>query len=148
MRAVLDTNVLISAFVSRTGAPAQILALWRSGEVEIVVSPESLAELERVLTYERMRRYLQYSDEQMARFLSLLRTRAELIQDVPAVAVVADDPDDDKFFALALAAEAAYIVSGDKSHVLPVGQYQGIRVVPPALFVHLVTQARSFRDPR
>jgi putative PIN family toxin of toxin-antitoxin system len=67
MRVVLDTNVPISAFISHTGAPAQIFALWRNGEIEILVSPESLAELQRVLTYPRVQRYLQYSPEQIER---------------------------------------------------------------------------------
>ena len=50
MRLVLDTNVLISAFVSDKGASARILARCQAGEFELLVSPETLAELRRVLT--------------------------------------------------------------------------------------------------
>jgi uncharacterized protein len=142
MRVVLDTNVLISAFISRTGAPAQIFALWRNGEIEILVSPESLAELQRVLTYPRVQRYLQYTSEQIERFLTLLRSAAEMVDHIENVVVVDDDPDDNKFFAIAVAAQAQYIISGDKAHVLPVSQYQGIQVVTPATFLQIVQNPR------
>lgn len=139
MRVVLDTNVLISAFVSRTGAPAQIFALWRSGDIELIVSPETLGKLTRVLSYPRVTRYLRYTPEQIESFLDLLRVGTEMIEaeSTVDVTVVDDDPDDDKFFALARAAQAQYIVSGDKAHVLPVRQYEGIQVVAPATFLRM-----------
>ena len=140
MRVVLDTNVLISAFISQTGAPAQIFALWRSGDLEIIVSSETLDELTRVLSYPRVTRYLRYTPEQIERFLDLLRMGADLLESerLGDVIVVNDDPDDDKFFAVALVAQAQYIVSGDKTHVLPVGQYEGIQVVAPATFLRIL----------
>jgi putative PIN family toxin of toxin-antitoxin system len=142
MRVVLDTNVLISAFVSRTGAPAQIFALWRSGDIEIIVSRETLDELVRVLSYPRVTRYLRYTPEQIESFLDLLRVGTEMIEaeSLEDVTVVNDDPDDDKFFALALAAQAQYIISGDKAHVLPIGQYEGIHVVAPATFLRMFNE--------
>jgi len=45
-RAVLDTNVLVSAHISPNGAPAQILRLWRKGAFTLVRSPRLLRELE------------------------------------------------------------------------------------------------------
>ena len=140
MRLVLDTNVLISAFISQTGAPAQIFALWRSGDLEIIVSSETLDELTRVLSYPRVTRYLRYTPEQIERFLDLLRMGADLLESerLGDVTVVNDDTDDDKFFAVALVAQAQYIVSGDKTHVLPVGQYEGIQVVAPATFLRIL----------
>jgi uncharacterized protein len=106
MRVVVDTNLLISAFISRTGAPAQIFTLWRNGEIEILVSPESLAELQRVLAYPRVQRYLQYTPDQIERFLMLLASAAERVENAEEVVVVDDDPDDNKFFAIAVAAQA------------------------------------------
>jgi predicted nucleic acid-binding protein len=53
------------------------------------------------------------------------------------LALIPADPDDDKFVECAVEGKARYIVSGDK-HLLGLGSYQGIQVVPPAAFVTLV----------
>lgn len=134
MRVVLDTNVLVSAFVSSKGAPAQVFNLWREGKLEIVTSPEAIDELKRVLTYPRLRGRLRYSDKQLHQHLSLLKEYAVFVENLSVVAVVAADPDDDKFLALALASQAQYIVSGD-GHLLDLGMYQGISIVTPTAFL-------------
>lgn len=53
---------------------------------------------------------------------------------------VSQDPDDDKFFACALEAQADYIVSGDEKHVLAIGTYTGIQTISPRDFVDQVLQ--------
>ncbi|MFM7171568.1 MAG: putative toxin-antitoxin system toxin component, PIN family [Caldilinea sp.] len=65
MRIVLDTNVLISALISAKGAPAQVFDRWQAGELELVAAQEVLDELQRVLTYPRVRSRLRYSNEQI-----------------------------------------------------------------------------------
>ena len=134
MRVVLDTNVFISAFVSSKGAPAQIFDLWREGKLELVSSREAIDEIQRVLTYSRIRGRLRYSDEQVQQFLSLLWEYAVSIEILSVAAVVAADPDDDKFLALALASQAQYVVTGDR-HLLDVGVYQSVPIVTPAVFL-------------
>jgi putative PIN family toxin of toxin-antitoxin system len=134
MRVVLDTNVLISAFVSSKGAPAQIFDLWRAGKLEIVTAQAAIDEIKRVLTYPRIRGRLRYSDEQVQQFLALLKAYAVFLEDLSVAAVVAADPDDDKFLALAIASQAQYVVSGD-GHLLDVGVYQGVTIVTPAAFL-------------
>lgn len=39
IKAVLDTNVLISGFISPHGAPAKIITEWRKKRFELVLSP-------------------------------------------------------------------------------------------------------------
>lgn len=57
-RVVLDPNVLVSAYISPTGAPAQLLEQALSGRLQLVASPRLLAELEGVLRYARtLQRY-------------------------------------------------------------------------------------------
>lgn len=136
MRIVLDTNILISAFVSRRGASAQILAYCQSGELELLISPETLDELRRVLAYPDIRKRLTYRDEQIEGLLAFLELAAVSLTPPTGVRVVPADADDDKFVALALAGEARYIVSGD-SHLLEIGAYQGIAILKPAAFLHL-----------
>jgi putative PIN family toxin of toxin-antitoxin system len=139
MRIVLDTNVLVSAFISAKSAPAQILALWQEGALEIVTSPAALDELYRVLTYPRIRRRLRYSNEQLQLLLQLLSEYALLLSDVPLVEGVSVDPDDDIFLALALASRAACLVSGD-NHLLTLGMYKEIPIVTAATFLARFTE--------
>jgi hypothetical protein len=54
IRAVLDTNVLVSALINPRGTPAQILDLWRGDRFLVLTSEAMMAELEDVLA--RMRR--------------------------------------------------------------------------------------------
>jgi predicted nucleic acid-binding protein len=50
-------------------------------------------------------------------------------QSVPRV--VSGDVDDDHVLALAVAAKAAFIVSGDRAHLLPIGRHAGIAIITP-----------------
>jgi uncharacterized protein len=136
MRIVLDTNVLISALVSNKGASAQNLARCRAGEIELLTSPDSIDELRRVLTYPRIRKRLQYSEDQIDRFVAFLEQAAIVFDTSTQMPAITADADDDKFIALALAGEAQYIVSGD-DHLLRLGHYQGITILKPAAFLLL-----------
>ena len=113
--AVLDPGVLVSALISPTGTPAQLLARAREGEVELIVSTHLLGELEGVLEREKFRRYL---DTEAARtYAALLRREATLAADPDGPPPLRSaDPDDDYLIALAHANNAA-LVSGDK-HLL------------------------------
>lgn len=141
MRVVLDTNVLIRSFISAKGAPTRIFDLWQAGELEIVTAQESLDELQGVLTYPRVSRRLRFSDEQLQGFLVLLRKYALFLEELSVTPVIAADPDDDIFLALALASEAEYIISGD-GHLLYLGNYRDIAIVTPATFLTLFTVQR------
>ena len=115
MRLVLDANVLISALLSRTGAPAQLVARWLDGEIELVVCPLLLTEVERTLRLPKLRARIvtQIAGE----FVALLRAVGEVVADpIEPPPIRSDDPGDDYLIALA-AREHARIVSGD-AHVL------------------------------
>jgi putative PIN family toxin of toxin-antitoxin system len=114
VRAVFDPNVLVSALVSREGAPAQLVARWIDGDFELIVSEAVLAELERALGYPKLR--ARVDDARARRLMRLLRSSATFADDVPDPAPRSEDPGDDYLFALA-ERERAVIVSGDR-HVL------------------------------
>ena len=136
MRIVLDTNILVSALVAARGAPAQILARCQMGELTLLLSPDLMAELARVLHYPALRKRLTYNDDQIARYLALLMEIGVMLTPLPGAPFVADDPDDDKFVALALAGGARYLVSGD-DHLLRLGQVHAIAILKPATFLRL-----------
>jgi uncharacterized protein len=118
VRALLDANVLISALLSRSGVPAQLVGLWLDAAFELVVCPTLLAEVERTLVRPKFRRRLQ--PEEVERFMGLLREEGELVADpVGRPPIPARDPGDDYLLALA-ARENVPIVSGD-AHLLALG---------------------------
>ncbi|HEV8603052.1 MAG TPA: putative toxin-antitoxin system toxin component, PIN family [Gaiellaceae bacterium] len=111
MRAVLDPNVLVSALLSRGGAPAQIASRWLAGEYELVVSELLLAELDRALAYPKIQKRVGPADA--AEFVGILRQTAVLAPDPENVSPRSPDPGDDYLLALA-EAERAVLVSGDQ----------------------------------
>lgn len=66
MRGVLDPNVLVSAAISESGVPAEIVRRWEDGEFELVVSAEVLFELSEVLEVLKRPKFRRYVTEQQA----------------------------------------------------------------------------------
>ena len=136
MRIVLDANVLVSALISAKGTPAMLLGYWQEGTFDVVASPAMLQELERVLHYPRLQQQYHLPDEEIKRFLWLLRTRAIVVVPSEEIAVIERDPADNRYLECALAGDAQYIVSGD-SHLLGLKEYREIQILTPTEFVTL-----------
>jgi putative PIN family toxin of toxin-antitoxin system len=114
VRAVFDPNVLVSALLAPTGAPAELILRWLAGDFELVVSEQLLEELERTLAYPKIRRRISAADADA--FVALLRDATEVASDPLAPPRRSPDPGDDYLLALA-EREGAFLVSGDQ-HVL------------------------------
>jgi len=69
---------------------------------------------------------------------AVLTESAELVFPVERASDVTPDPDDEMILECALAAEADFIVSGDKKHLLELRQFQGIPIVSPADFLRRI----------
>jgi putative PIN family toxin of toxin-antitoxin system len=111
VRAVLDTNVLISALLSPTGSPAHALLAWQQGQFELIVSPQLLAEMKLVLAYPKLRRRI--AGDEAERVIEWLGRAATVATDPTGPPPVESaDPADDYLLTLA-AAERAVLVSGD-----------------------------------
>jgi putative PIN family toxin of toxin-antitoxin system len=137
MIAVLDTNVVISALLSSTGAPAAIMEHWKATSLDVATSPALLKELERALGYDRVRARLRYSESELRVFLRDYRASAINARPDFTLEVVEADPSDNRVLECAVAAEAAYIVTGD-SHLLDLERYQGVAILDPAAFLVLL----------
>ena len=129
MRLVVDTNVFVSG-VFFGGPPYEILDAWRGRRVELLVSPETLAEYG--ATGEELPRESPGVD--LDPWLRLLEARATVIEAPPLERQVCTDPEDDKFLACAVAGRARFIATGDKA-LLRVSGYAGVTVVTPRRFV-------------
>ncbi|HWG08574.1 MAG TPA: putative toxin-antitoxin system toxin component, PIN family [Solirubrobacteraceae bacterium] len=132
MRAVLDANVIISGVLARDGAPARVLAAWREGAFELIVSQALLAELARAFSYPRLRKRIDPQDA--ASLLDWPARLAILAEDVETAPARSADAADDYLIALA-ADNDALLVSGDK-HLLALADQ--LPILPPARFLELV----------
>jgi putative PIN family toxin of toxin-antitoxin system len=110
-RVVLDANVYVSALLAPTGSPAQILERWADGQFDVIVSPLLLAELERVLRRPKFKRSI--PTLQVDALLGALAEEGISAADPEARPGTTPDPGDDYLVALARAANAECIVSGD-----------------------------------
>jgi len=137
MQAVIDTNILVSAFLSPTGVPAQLMQRLQQNAFGLLVSEPILAEYRRALGYPKVQARHSLDNVALDSVIDSLRVLATIAEPAAEVHVVDDDADDDMFFACAVAGNADYIVSGDKA-VLAVGEYRGIRALPAAVFLALL----------
>lgn len=132
MKVVLDTNILVSALLVKTGIPARIID--RITQFEVLCTNDMLAELERVLHYPRLQRKYGLTEEVITSFVQKVR-QASLVVSIEAnVGGVVRDPKDEMFLACAIAGSADYIVSGD-ADLLVLESYAGIVIITPADFL-------------
>ncbi len=147
MKVVLDTNVLISARIARDGNPAEILKhiLEHGPEIELLTSIDLLAEVRRVFHYRRIKRKYHLDDNDIALYLGTVEEASTLVQVETVIAVIDEDPDDDRVLACAYEGEADYIVSGDP-HLLGLQQYEGIKIISPRDFLALLQEQQTHDD--
>jgi putative PIN family toxin of toxin-antitoxin system len=140
VRAVIDTNVLIAALLWR-GPPHALLEHLRAGAMTLVSSPALLAELADVIGRAKFDAILVQSNTSRERALAEVRQLADVVEPSPLPQPVCRDPDDDHVLALALAAKAELIVSGDND-LLSMKSFENIAIVAPAEAVTMI-EARA-----
>jgi hypothetical protein len=138
MRVVLDTNVIVSATLIRGGSEDKVLRAWLHGAFELVLSPEILEEIGRVLTYDKLRRSRWMTDAEVVFLLETLAQEGVVVPGTPRVRA-SRDPEDDKFLAAAVQAHARYVVTGDKD-LLELKALRGVRIVKPAHFLRAIVR--------
>lgn len=127
-----DTNILYSGMWWR-GAPHLCLQLARSGQVVPVTCAEILAEFEAKILQKR-----KLSAADAAAIIADVRGFSNVVQITNRLVGAAPDPDDDKILECALVGGATHIVTGDRRHLLPLGNFQGIPIVTAADFLALL----------
>ena len=130
MKAVLDTNVLISSVIA-TGVPHEVVVKGFSSDYQIVVSVATLTEFRETLLKYPDRFGLDEDDVQQE--VETIRYFAEFVDPAEDITAVEADADDDKFLEAAVAGNVDYIVSGDQ-HLLDLGSFRGIDIVDPRTF--------------
>ena len=146
-QAVIDSTVLVSAFLTQRGVSGALLRSARVGAFLLFLSEAILEETQGVLldNARRHRRRYRYPNEQVTAFVDGLRDFATLVTDLPKVTVVIRDPNDDMVIATALVARARYLVTRDRD-LLSLQTYENITIVTPEAFMAILRE-RETRPP-
>ena len=113
IRAVLDTNVIVSALLFE-GETSRLIDHWKQGRLTLILSPAIFAEMVQVLSYPKF----QLEEAEIKILLEEeIFPSAEIINPKSRRKRYTRDPQDDKFIHAALAGSADFIISGDR-HLL------------------------------
>ena len=137
---VLDSTILVSAFLTPYGLAAQLLSHARRGAFALYLSEQILAETQEVLLERKhIRQRYPYTDDQAIRFCRSLRLGVYLVSDLPTVTGVVRDPNDDHVIACALAAHASYLVTRDPD-LLTLDTYKEVKIITPEEFMGILRE--------
>ena len=130
-KVVLDTNVYISAILFG-GKPEVIRKLLREGKIEVLVSEAIILEIAEVL-----RRKFDWDSWQISQVIDEIRAITTLVVPRESIFLIRDDADN-RILECAFEGNAQYIISGDKHHLLPLKEYEGIKILTPGEFLRLL----------
>lgn len=133
IRAVVDTNVLISALIKPQGSVGPVLDRLRDGRYTYLYSDALLDELVAKLALPRLRDKYHLSATDLDTTLALLLLRGEPVFPQSHIQVCRD-PRDDLLLEIAVAGKADYLVSGDQD-LQVLDPFAGIPIVGPAAFL-------------
>lgn len=135
IRITVDTNVLVSA-TFWYGASYKVLELVEQGKVELVLSEQIIGEFSDVLEYEEIKKKIVNKRLLMLRTVEKLVFMSKIVVPAIKIAVVKEDPDDDKILECAVAGDVNYLISKD-NHLLKIVKYGKIKIVSPEEFLKL-----------
>lgn len=137
LSAVLDSTILVSAFLRKKGLAAQLLDYGVNGAFDFYFTQAIVEETCNVLlTREHLRLNFPYTNQEVEEYRTLLVSLARPVGALPTVQVCRD-PNDDYVIATALGAGVPYLVSYDKD-LLDLKTYQAVQMIRPEAFIHLV----------
>ena len=132
MRLVTDSNVIVSG-PNYSGSEAQILGLAAEGRVELVLSETILTEVFRTLLYK-----FDWSSSASVDALEELRDVARIVDPPKFTSAVPGDHPDNRVLDCAVYASADYLVTGDRKHLLPLGEFEGVRILRAPDFIKML----------
>lgn len=137
LRAILDTNIVVSGTISSSGAPFEVLEAWRHRRFTLVTSPQILSEVQRVFGYPRIRKAYGLDQATIEQVVARLAKYAVVTPGDLAIDAIKEDPADDMFLACAVEGDADFIVSGD-SHLLDLRTFRGAEILTARRFLSVL----------
>jgi putative PIN family toxin of toxin-antitoxin system len=140
MRVILDTNVLVSAFISRTGNSARVLDVALTLEdVQLVLSEQIIREFVRVMSRDEILVRFDNTLTDVEELARLLRKTSQMIEVRSEFKAVKEDPADNTILNAAYDGKCDFVVSGDH-HLLDIKKFKGIRILSPRQMLDLLSR--------
>ena len=129
MRIVLDTNVLVSGLLTPFGASGKIVRLVSAGVLVVQYDSRILLEYRNVLS----RPKFQFDPENVNTFLTYIKQTGQVVSGIPLKKRL-PDRDDEPFLEIAIAAQAACLITGNRKH-FPKASRQNLKIFSPSEFI-------------
>jgi putative PIN family toxin of toxin-antitoxin system len=142
LRVVIDTNIFISAMIAAAGLPAKLIRLWKKNRFTLVVSNDTIEEITEVLHREEIEEEYNLSPHEIFHLATSLKLGAEIVSPLPIsdLPIHCRDAKDDFLLALAFAAGADYLITGDKDLLALKGnkKLSRLEIVTVKEFINLI----------
>lgn len=129
--AVLDTNVVVAGLLWAGPPNSLLLRATERQDLVLVTSPMLVIELADTLALARFRKRIVDAATSVDELVAAYRDATLVVTPREVPRVVPDDVDDDHVIAAAVAARAQCIVTGDHTHLLPIGTHGEIAIISP-----------------
>ena len=139
-RLTLDTNILVSAFISK-GNEYRLLKLAKLGRIKLSLSLQILEEFEDVI----MRPKFGFSQEQINNTSKQLLSVCEMLNPTTKVNIVKEDPDDNKILECAIDGKSDFVISGDR-HLLDLKNYNNIKILNSREFLEIYKEDKNVKE--
>jgi len=142
IRALLDTNVLLSGFAglnSDRSTPGKLLQAWFRGEFTLVCSDFILEELGKGLAKPYFARSVVEVEPEPLLSIGLLGQHVSI---TARICGVASHPEDDEVLSATASAEVDFLVTGD-GPLLQIAQVRGVPIVSPVQFLAILDAGKS-----
>lgn len=128
MKIILDTNILISAFIFG-GKPRQILSLVSDEQIQAFTSLILIAEF-----FDVVNKKFDLSDEELALTKNQIENQFTIVQPKKTIKISRDE-DDNRVLEAAIQGNCSYIITGDKD-LLDLKKFKNIKIVTPETFLN------------
>lgn len=130
LRAVIDTNIVVSAVLLPRSVPRRAFDA-AAAQGKLLVSEAIITELAEVLRRAKFDRYV--PEDKRLEFLAALVRDAEAVE-VAETITDCRDPKDNKFLEAAVSGAASHIITGD-ADLLVLDPFRGVSIVTPQVFL-------------
>ncbi len=134
MKVVFDTNIYISGLIFKGGIPSRLMELAQDRKFSLFFSPHILEEIRAVT---RLKFDLNLNERD--RLIRWVESLGQVVYPSRTVKVVKSDDPDNRILECALEAEADYLVTGDKKHLLSLKQEFSFKIIAPAEFYRVIS---------